>query len=67
MKNVGGMDRVLRIVIGLLLVGATALGEIGAWGWIGVVLIATGALGICPAYKLLGLNTCSLKKHRLID
>ena len=56
--NVGGIDRTLRIVIGLALIGLTLAGTIGPWGWIGVVPLITAALGTCPLYTLLGLNTC---------
>lgn len=56
--NVGGIDRSLRIVIGLALIGLTLAGTIGPWGWIGVVPVLTGALGTCPLYTLLGVNTC---------
>lgn len=61
MKNVGGIDRILRIVVGLVLVGLAATGSVGWWGWIGVVPLLTGLLGSCPAYKLLGMNTCPMK------
>lgn len=60
--NVGTIDRTLRIVAGVVLIALTFLGTIGAWGYIGVVPLLTGLLGVCPAYSLLGLNTCSLKK-----
>ncbi len=60
--NVGGIDRILRIVIGLVLVGLTLSGTIGAWGWLGLVLVATAAIGFCPLYPLLGMNTCPTKK-----
>ena len=56
--NVGTMDRVLRIVAGLVLIGLTLMGTIGPWGWIGVVPLATGLLASCPLYSILGLNTC---------
>ncbi len=59
--NEGGIDRILRIVAGLVLLGLTLSGNIGVWGWVGVVPLATGALGWCPIYKLLGLNTCPMK------
>lgn len=59
--NVGGMDRILRIVAGLALIGLTLTGTIGVWGWIGVVLLATSAVGFCPLYPLLGINTCPNK------
>lgn len=60
--NVGIIDRVLRVVVGLALV-ALALGLIpgqpaAVWGWIGVVPLLTGVLGYCPAYSLIGVNTC---------
>jgi hypothetical protein len=60
--NVGGIDRVLRIVVGLALIGLTLGGVIGAWGWIGLVPLATGALSTCPVYSILGMNTCPTKK-----
>ena len=60
--NVGGLDRVLRIVAGVTLVGLAATGTVGAWGWIGVVPLLTGAVGFCPVYPLLGMNTCPMKK-----
>lgn len=59
--NVGGIDRVLRIVIGLALIGLTLAGVIGAWGWIGLVPLATAALGFCPLYTVLGFSSCPVK------
>lgn len=59
--NEGGIDRVLRIVAGLVLIGLAATGTVGWWGWIGVVPLATGLIGWCPAYTLLGMNTCPAK------
>jgi len=60
--NVGGIDRILRIVAGLALIGLTVTGNIGVWGWLGVVPLATGALGWCPPYAIFGFNTCSMKQ-----
>lgn len=60
--NVGGIDRILRIVAGLVLIALAATGTVGAWGWLGVVPLATGALGWCPPYAILGFNTCAMKK-----
>jgi hypothetical protein len=57
--NVGTLDRSLRIVAGLGLIGATLFGAIGAWGWIGVVPLATGIFRFCPAYLPFGIRTCS--------
>jgi hypothetical protein len=62
--NVGGIDRILRIVVGLGLIGLTLTGIIGIWGWLGVVLLATGAIGWCPPYAIFGFNTCSMKESK---
>lgn len=59
--NVGGIDRTLRIVVGLALIGLAATGTVGLWGWVGVVPLATGAIGWCPPYALFGWNTCATK------
>jgi hypothetical protein len=56
--NVGSTDRALRIFAGSLLILLSLLNVIGAWGWIGLLPIATGALRFCPAYTVLGLRTC---------
>jgi len=61
-SNVGGIDRIVRIVLGLVLIGLTVTGTIGVWGWLGVVPLATGAIGWCPPYAIFGFNTCSMKK-----
>jgi hypothetical protein len=60
-SNVGGIDRILRIVLGLVLIGLTLSGTIGVWGWLGIVPLATGAIGWCPPYAIFGWNTCSTK------
>ena len=60
-RNVGTIDKGLRIVLGLVLIGLAATGTVGWWGWIGVVPLVTGLFSRCPAYSLLGLNTCSRK------
>ena len=62
--NVGGIDRMLRLVAGLVLIGLTLMGTIGPWGWIGVVLLATGVLSTCPLYSIVGLNTCPMKSAK---
>ena len=61
-SNVGGIDRILRIAAGLVLLALTLTGTIGAWGWLGLVPLATGLFSFCPVYPLLGLNTCPMKK-----
>jgi len=57
--NVGNIDRALRILVGLVLVVLAGMGLIGIWGYIGVVLVATGMIAICPLYTLLGVRTTS--------
>lgn len=59
--NVGGIDRILRIVVGLALVAWAIMGG-PVWAWIGVVPLGTGLFGFCPLYPLLGMNTCPIKK-----
>lgn len=61
-SNVGGIDRILRIVLGLVLIGLALTGTIGAWGWIGVVPLATAAMGFCPLYTVLGFSSCPVSK-----
>jgi len=59
--NEGTVDRALRVIAGLVLIGLAATGTVGVWGWIGVVPLATGLIGWCPAYTLLGMNSCGVK------
>lgn len=61
--NVGGIDRILRIVVGLILIALAFTGTVGVWGWIGVVPLFTGLFRFCPAYTLLGMNTCPMKER----
>lgn len=58
--NVGTIDRVLRIVVGLVLMALATTGTVGWWGWLGAIPLATGLFRFCPAYTLLGVNTCPL-------
>ncbi len=59
--NVGGIDKIVRILAGIVLIAWALMGG-PVWAWIGVVPVATGLLGWCPAYTLLGMNTCPVKK-----
>jgi hypothetical protein len=59
--NVGGIDKILRIVVGLALIAWALMGG-PVWAWVGVVPLATGAIGWCPAYNLFGMNTCPTRK-----
>lgn len=57
-KNIGGIERIIRILAGLVLIAMAATGTVGVWGWLGLVPLATGLMGWCPPYSLLGINTC---------
>jgi Protein of unknown function (DUF2892) len=61
-NNIGGAERIVRIVAGLILVALAATGQVGLWGWLGLVPLATGLVGWCPPYSLLGINTCKNRK-----
>jgi hypothetical protein len=61
--NEGTIDRALRVAVGILLLALTLTHTIGPWGWLGVVPLLTGAIGWCPLYTVLGVNTCSMKKE----
>jgi len=56
-SNIGCIDKTARIIIGILLISLTLTGTIGAWGWIGIVPLATGVINFCPVYRLIGINT----------
>ncbi|MBS0314721.1 MAG: DUF2892 domain-containing protein [Burkholderiales bacterium] len=60
-KNVGGIDRALRIIVGLVLIALAATGTVGWWGWLGVVPLATGLIGWCPPYAIFGIKTCKMR------
>ncbi|SEF78476.1 YgaP family membrane protein [Marinobacterium lutimaris] len=55
--NVGGIDRILRIIVGIALIAATLTGALPVWGWIGVIPLATGLFSFCPLYSLIGVCT----------
>ena len=61
-KNIGNIERIVRILVGLALIAIVFVGPQTNWGWIGVVPLLTGLIGWCPPYSLLGINTCSAKK-----
>jgi len=59
--NVGGVDRIVRIVAGLALIGWVLFANGPTWAWIGIAPLATGLLNFCPAYSILGISTCKAK------
>ena len=62
MKNVGTVDKVIRIILGLVLLALVFVGPQTPWGWIGIIPLATGLIGFCPLYSVFGINTCPTKK-----
>ncbi len=56
--NMGGTDRMIRVIAGLALMLCAATGKLGTWGWLGVIPFSTGLLKFCPFYSLFGINTC---------
>jgi hypothetical protein len=62
-KNEGTLDRSLRVVAGLVLLGLAATHTIGIWGYLGIVPLITGAIGLCPLYSVLGINTCPAQRR----
>jgi hypothetical protein len=60
MTNEGTADRVIRVVIGIALLSLTVLGPKTPWGYVGIVPLATGILGFCPLYRIIGVNTCKV-------
>ncbi|THF64409.1 YgaP family membrane protein [Pseudothauera rhizosphaerae] len=61
-SNVGGIDKILRILVGIALIAWALLGG-PVWAWIGILPLATGLMGWCPAYLLIGVNTCPAKRN----
>jgi hypothetical protein len=60
-KNVGGIDRLARFALGMVLIAMTLTGFIGVWGWVGLVPLLTAVFSTCPVYSLLGVRTCKVK------
>jgi len=60
--NEGTIDRVLRVILGLALISIVFAGPQTPWGWIGVVPLVTGLVGMCPLYSILGISTCPVTR-----
>ncbi|QMT35593.1 YgaP family membrane protein [Neisseria wadsworthii] len=61
-RNVGGIDKIIRITVGAILIILAATNVIGCWGWLGIIPLATGLMSNCLFYTLLGINTCPTDK-----
>lgn len=59
-RNEGKIDRILRVIVGLVLIALALTGKFTPWGWVGVVPLLTGLVGTCPIYSALGINSCKL-------
>ena len=59
-KNVGSIDRILRIVVGLGLISLVFVGPQTPWGWVGIVPLLTAFISFCPLYTLIGIRTCPI-------
>jgi hypothetical protein len=60
LRNLGTIDRVLRIVAGIVLLSLVFIGPQTAWGWLGLIPLGTALMGWCPAYALFGVRTCKV-------
>ena len=64
--NEGGVDRILRVIVGIVLIAGAYLYLDGTWAWVagvvGAIAFLTGAIGICPAYAIMGFNTCPVRR-----
>ena len=60
-QNEGAIDRVTRIVAGLILIALVFVGPQTVWGWLGMIPLITGIVGWCPAYSIFGIKTCKIE------
>lgn len=61
-RNVGSLDRIARILIGVVLIALVFVGPKTPWGWVGLIPLGTALLGTCPLYTLFGISSCGLRK-----
>lgn len=64
LHNVGGIDRILRAVVGIVLLALVVVGPQTWWGLIGLIPLGTAVVGYCPVYGLFGISTCRLAEHQ---
>lgn len=62
--NVGTIDKVLRVIIGAVLISLVFVGPQTLWGWIGVIPIVTALVSFCPLYAILGIKTCKVAQTK---
>ena len=62
-RNVGTIDRVLRAIVGLVLISLVFIGPQSPWGWLGLLPLGTALIGWCPPYAMFGINTCGISSR----
>jgi hypothetical protein len=62
--NEGTVDRILRVLVGIIILSLAFVGPKTPWAYLGIVPLLTGAIGFCPLYAILGINTCGLPKAK---
>ena len=62
-KNIHPIERVVRVVVGIILTTMAFVGPANPWFLLGMIPVLTGAIGWCPPYQLLGINTCRMRKN----
>jgi len=62
-KNIGGIERIIRVIAGLGILSLVFIGPETKWGYLGLIPLATGSIGWCPLYQLLGISTCKACKE----
>ena len=62
LANEGAIDRIIRAIVGLVLIALVFVGPQTPWGWVGLIPLVTGIVGFCPAYRIFGLSSCPMKK-----
>jgi len=62
--NEGTVDRILRVLVGIIILSLAFIGPKTPWAYLGIVPLLTGAIGFCPLYAILGINTCGVPKAK---
>jgi hypothetical protein len=62
-KNIHPIERVIRVVVGVILVTLAFVGPANPWFLLGIIPVLTGLIGWCPPYQLLGISTCKMNSH----
>lgn len=55
--NVGSIDKIVRLILGLALISLVFIGPKTPWGWLGIIFVATAAMSFCPIYRMIGFSS----------